>query len=281
MRLHLCSLLLMFSLNALAFDLVYEDGSKAEYAHPHDVLISSDNKYLYVADNGNDRIAILDAESLKLLNTFAVDEVSQPHDVVFDEQGRLLVADTGNSRIAIYELDGLSGKLVDELSESISHPEGVAVHSNGRVYATGAASDNLVAYENGKVIAELGGFSSPHDVSIAADGSVWVADSGNNRLVVTSPDLKIIKVLEGKPYNFNGLRYLDFDDAGRVYIADKYSNQIKVLSPDDSLILTLGGPHSTFGPRFFNRPEGISISASKVWFADTYNDRIVRYRIEP
>jgi hypothetical protein len=41
----------------------------------------------------------------------------------------------------------------------------------------------------------------------------------------------------------------------------------------------MGGKHSTFGPGYFNHPEGISIYRNQVWFADTYNDRIVRYRI--
>ena len=29
----------------------------------------------------------------------------------------------------------------------------------------------------------------------------------------------------------------------------------------------------------FNRPEGVEIRGSDVWFSDTYNDRIVRYRM--
>jgi len=262
-----------------AFDLTYEAASDTGYAHPHDVLISSDQRYLFVADNGNDRIAVLDPQSLQFIESFAVDEVSEPHDVAFDVTGRILVADTGNSRIAIYEMDGLKAKLVGELSDSISRPEGVVAHPDGRIYATGAASGNIVAYENGKVVAELGGFSGPHDVVVSPDGSLWVADAGNDRLVNVSTDLTILKVLEGAPYHFNGPRYLDFDSAGRLYVADKYSHQIKVLAHDFTLLLTLGGSHSTFGPRYFDRPEGVTISGNTVWFADTYNDRIVRYRI--
>jgi DNA-binding beta-propeller fold protein YncE len=272
-------LMFMTGMHVHAFDLAYEAASDADYALPHDILISTDQRYLYVADNGNDRIAVLDPRRLQLIGSFAIDEVSEPHDVVFDAAGRLLVADTGNSRIVIYEINGLKAKLVGELSEAISRPEGVAVHPDGQVYATGAASDNIVAYKNGKRVAELGGFSGPHDVAVAPDGSLWIADAGNNRLVNVSADLKILKVLAGAPYHFNGPRYLDFDSAGRLYVADKYNHQIKVLSTDLALLLTLGGSHSTFGPRYFNRPEGVTISGDMVWFADTYNDRIVRYRI--
>jgi DNA-binding beta-propeller fold protein YncE len=262
-----------------AFELVYEAVSDVIYAHPHDVLVSPDGKLLYVADNGNDRIAVLDAHSLELLGSFGEGEVAEPHDVALDLDGRLLVADTGGSRIAIYELSGISGKLVGELKERLSRPEGVTAHPDGRVYATGAASGNLVAYHQGKVVAELGGFAAPHDVVVAPDRTLWVADAANDRIVNLDRDLKILKTLKGAPYNFSGPRYFDFDAQGRLYVADKYSHQVKVLAPDLSLQLVLGGKHNTFGPGYFNHPEGISIRGTTAWFADTYNDRIVRYRI--
>jgi DNA-binding beta-propeller fold protein YncE len=262
-----------------ALELVYEAASDTGYDHPHDVLISADGQLLYVADNGNDRIAVLDAHSLELLGSFGESELSEPHDVAFDQTGHLLVADTGGSRIAIYEVDGIQGKLVGELKEKISRPEGVAVHPDGRVYATGAASGNLVVYEQGKVVGEVQGFASPHDVVIAPDRTLWIADAANDRIVNVSEELQIINTLAGAPYDFHGPRYFDFDERGRLYVADKYSHQIKVLAPDLSLALVMGGKHSTFGPGYFNHPEGISIYRNQVWFADTYNDRIVRYRI--
>lgn len=271
---------LLFSVHSHAFELVYETASDTVYSHPHDVVLSPDQRYLYVADNGNDRIAVLDPNTLKLLDSFAEGEVYEPHDVVFDSAGRLLVADTGGSRIAIYEVEASRGRLVGELSELIRRPEGVTVHSNGRVYATGAGSGNMVAYENGKVVASLSGLAAPHDVSVAPDGSLWIADSNNDRLVNVTQDLEIIRTVQGEPYNFSGPRYLDFDKDGRLYVADKYNHQIKVLAPDLGLLLTLGGPHSTFGPGYFDRPEGITIHDDRVWFSDTYNDRIVRYRLE-
>ena len=52
---------------------------------------------------------MLDPSSLALLGSFAQGEVSEPHDVVFQADGKLLVADTGNSRIAIYDVSGATG----------------------------------------------------------------------------------------------------------------------------------------------------------------------------
>ena len=205
-----------------AFELSFEAHSESSFAQPHDITLSPDRRYLYVADNNNDRIAVLDPKSLVLMGSFAQGEVSEPHDVVFQADGKLLVADTGNSRIAIYEVSGATGRLVGEVTGNFSRPEGVAVHSNGRLYVTGAGSNNIVALDNGKTVTTAAGLSSPHDVAIAADGSIWIADAGNDRLVQMNEDLKVLTIIEGAPYDFDGPRYLDFDKQGRLYVADKY-----------------------------------------------------------
>ena len=256
-----------------------EAASAENLGRPHDIVLSIDGERLYVADNGNDRLVVLDAMHLEQLGVFGSGEVSQPHDVVFDEKGRLLVADTGNSRIAIYQVQGNGGRLVGELSGSMRRPEGVDVHPDGRVLATGAASGNIVAFAQGRELASAGGFSSPHDVQVDAQGRVWVADSGNDRIVQLDDSLAIARVIGGERYAFNGPRYLDFDAAGRMYVADKYANAIKILDPAGQLVQVLGTPRSGRGEGLFDRPEGVEIRDDVVWFADTYNDRIVRYRV--
>lgn len=264
---------------AAALDLEFVAASAKRYAKPHDLVLSPDGRHLYVADNDNDRIAVLDPRDLGLLGTFGEGEVGAPHDVVFDAEGRLLVADTDNSRIAIYQVTGVEAELVGELRGTIRRPEGVAVHPNGRVYATGAASGNIEAFEGDRPVAEAGGLSAPHDVAVAADGTLWIADANNDRLVQMSPDLQVLHTVGGPDYGFNGPRYLDFDAAGRLYVADKYAHQIKVLGPDGRLLFTLGSGRGELGPGKFDRPEGVAIDGTDIWFSDTYNDRIVRYRV--
>ena len=203
--------------------------------------------------------------------------VAAPHDVCFDSDGRLLVADTGNNRIAVLELKDLSASLVGEMSERILSPEGVAVHADGRIFATGAGSGNLVVYENGKVVAEAKGFSAPHDVEFDREGRIWIADANHNRMVQLDDKLKVVRTVSGAPFDFSGPRYLDFDGANRMFVADKYSNSIKVVTSEGKLLQVLGGGNS----RVFNRPEGVESRGSDLWFSDTYNNRIVRYRMVP
>lgn len=253
--------------------------SAETYGLPHDIVLSPDGTALYVADNSNDRIVVLDPKTLKELGAFAQGEVAEPHDVAFDASGRLLVADTGNSRIAIYAVDGVGGRFVGSLAGRVRRPEGVAVHPDGRVFATGAASGNLAVYRDGRVIGEVGGFSSPHDVAVDATGGIWVADAANDRLVRLNDALQVTTILSGPAYGFSGPRYLDFDTAGRMYVADKYTHRIKVIAPDGKLIHVLGGPASGKGEGVFDRPEGVEVRDDDIWFSDTYNNRVVRYQV--
>lgn len=266
-------------LRADQFRLDYVSASTAALSNPHDIKLSPDGKRLFVSDVGNNRVAILDAGSLEMLGHFGSDHQDGTHDVDFDAQGRLYVADTHNGRVTIYEMAGLTGKLVGELSAKIRGPEGVLVHPNGKIYVGAAWSGNLVVYERGKVVNELTGLSSPHDVELAPNGDIWLADAGNDRMVLLSPDLKIKKILQGAPYDFSGPRYQDIMPDGTLIVADKNTHSVKIIGPDGTLIQVLGGGGSGKGPGKFKTPEGIELSGQTLYISDSGNDRIVKYRI--
>jgi hypothetical protein len=64
-----------------------------------------------------------------------------------------------------------------------------------------------------------------------------------------------------------------------MLVADKYANAIKVLAPDGTLLQVLGSARAGKGEGLFDRPEGVEIRGDQAWFSDTYNDRVVRYRM--
>ena len=262
--------------------LTYLDASTTPLENPHDLKLSPDGRYLFVSDVGNNRVAILDPESLQLLGEFGADHQSGTHDVDFDAQGRVYVADTHNNRVVIYEMNGLRAKLVAELGERVRGPEGVLAHPNGRIYVAGAWSGNVVAYSEGRVVAELGGLSSPHDVELAPDGSgdIWLADAGNDRLLLLSPDLEIRRELGGDEYDFDGVRYLDLTEAGSIIAADKNNHVVKFISPEGKLLKVLGDGHPGKGPNRFATPEGVELRGTTLWLSDSGNDRIVKYRFQ-
>ncbi len=256
----------------------FELASSTSLDNPHDIKLSPDRKHLFVSDVGNDRVVVLDATTLEFVEAFGERELDGTHDVDFDDQGRLYVADTHNGRVAIYTLQGTRGTLIGELAGRMSGPEGVLVHPNGNVYVAGAWSHNVVAYREGQIVHELGGLSAPHDLELAGDGRLWLADAGNDRLLLLSEELEIVAEVRGEPFDFDGVRYLDVLDDGTVIAADKYTHSIKVIDAQRRLVATLGSGKPELGNGVFRTPEGVETDGDIVWFADSGNNRIVRYR---
>jgi len=264
---------------AAALEITFVQASAVALENPHDLKLSPDGKYLFVSDVGNNRVVALDPETLAFVAEFGADHQSGTHDIDFDAAGLAYVADTHNNRVTIYKMDGAQGSLIGQLSERIRGPEGILAHPNGLIYAAGAWSGNMVAYKDGKVVGELGNLSSPHDVELAPDGDIWLADAGNDRMLLLSPELKIKRELRGAPYNFDGVRYQDILPDGALIAADKNNHQVKVIGADGKLLLVLGDGKPGKGPGKFTTPEGIEIRGDTLWISDSGNDRVVRYRI--
>jgi len=257
----------------------FVDGSKIDLENPHDLKLSADGRFLFVSDVGNNRVAILDPDSLDLIASFGADHQSGTHDVDVDAEGRLYVADTHNHRVGIYEFNGSDAKLIGELTGNINKPEGVLVHPNGRIYVGAAGSDNVVVYEDGNAVGELTGLSQPHDLELSPNGDIWLADSGNDRMLLLSPDLEIKRELGGSPYDFNGVRYQDVLSDGTLITADKNNHQVKIIGADGSVLSVLGDGSPDLGPGKFRTPEGIEVKDDILWISDSGNDRVVKYRL--
>lgn len=259
--------------------------SDESFRRPHDVVLSPDGRFLYVADLGNDAVKVLDPMTLTTLGAIGEGELDSPHDVAFDEAGRLLVADSGNDLVAVYQVNGVKGERLATWKGEMFSPEGVAPAGNGRVFVTDTGGGGVLRFENGRAALrkENGGsgdsdYNRPHDVLVDRQGRVLVVDSGNDRVQVLDQDLTLLRSLSGAPYDFNEPKYLAVDEQDNLYVADEYNNQVKILDPDDRIIAVIGTGERGRGPGQLNKPEGVETRDGLIWISDTYNDRILLYR---
>jgi len=276
-------LLFIFVMTAEAaseIKLTFQLGSTVSLKNPHDLKFSPDGKYLFVSDVGNNRIAILDPDSLDFIAEFGSDHQSGTHDIDFDANGHAYVADTHNNRVTIYKINDTQAELVGVLSQGVRGPEGVLVHPDGRVYVAGAWSGNVVVYADGKLVNEMTGLSSPHDLELNRAGDIWLSDSGNHRMLLLSPELKIKDELTPEEYDFNGVRYMDFLSDGTLVAADKNNHVIKFIGPDGKLLKVLGSGKPGKGPNLFVTPEGVEVRGNILWLSDSGNNRVVKYLVE-
>lgn len=254
--------------------------SEAVLDTPHDLALSPDGKRLYVADQSNNIIRVLDPGTLETIGIIGKGELSHTKDVVFSPDGTLMyVADSGNDRIAIYRLAGNGGKLIGAIAENVPLPEGLAMGPDGRLYVTSARTGHLSVFEltgaGGKMVRRVGGngagkgeFAGPHDLIFLASGQLLVADSHNDRLQLLDKDLKAVRVIEGAPWNFRGVRYLAEDGMGRIYLADKHSNRVLIVGPDWKILHVI---------TTLINPEGVDARGNRFWTSDSGSNRVVLY----
>lgn len=116
------------------------------------------------------------------------------------------------------------------------------------IAATGLNTSGLVD-ENGEEI-QLSAFSNPQDLCVAPDGSVYVADTGNNRIVVLDHTLKkCLKIIssfdhEGTLDTFNAPNGVCVSENNQLYIADTMNKRVVVLELTGELIKIVENPQS-------------------------------------
>jgi DNA-binding beta-propeller fold protein YncE len=255
----------------------FERASEAVLADPHDLAIGPDGR-LYVADKFASRIAILDADTLELVGSFGDGLLPGVHDISFGPDGRAYLAVTGASAVAVYDLASGTAEQV-AVYGPFARTEGALAHSNGQLYVTVGGTGEVVAVRDGTLVASVqGGHYGAHDIAEAPDGSVWVADNFNRRLVRYSADLDHMQTLEGAPFGFVGPRYLDVDDFGRLVVADQDAHRILLIDPaTGTLEGVLGDGTPGMGPGKFDDPEGVAIHGNAYYVADSDNNRVVKY----
>ena len=259
----------------------FERASEPILNDPHDLEIGPDGR-LYVADKFGNRITVLDAETLELIEYRNQGQFPGVHDIDFDESGRAVIAVTGISEVLVFN-DYVNNSDTPDLTLPASRTEGALAHSNGRIYAVAGGAGSLLAYEGDQLVASASGHFGAHDVAEAPDGSVWLADNFNRRLVRYSAELELLQTLDHSKFGFVGPRYLDIDNFGRLIVADQDAHRILMIDPSGpdggTLMGVIGTGSPGIGPNVFDDPEGVEIQGGQYYFADSDNNRIVKYTV--
>jgi hypothetical protein len=96
----------------------------------------------------------------------------------------------------------------------------------------------------------IGKFVTPQDICQTTDGKIYVADTGNNRIVVLDKDMKeAINIItffynDGKEDTFNQPYGISVSETNQIYIADSQNHRIVVLEQDGTLVKIVENPQS-------------------------------------
>ncbi len=131
----------------------------------------------------------------------------------------------------------------------------------------------------GKTGGGPGQFGFPVSVAVDPGGTVYVADSENDRVQKfdqTGTYLGEWGTSGSGPGEFATPEAVAVDGSGGVYVADKGNYRIQKFTADGTFVSQWGGEGA--GPGQFEEPEGLAIdSGGDVYVADAGNDRIAKF----
>ena len=104
-----------------------------------------------------------------------------------------------------------------------------------------------------------GSFNNAQDLFYSqAQGEVYIADSGNKRVLVLSEDMELVRELstltreDGTEYQFGEPRGIFVKDDGTMYVADMGNKEVVVCTNRGQYLSTLPTPESNLLPDDFN-----------------------------
>lgn len=198
-----------------------------------------------------------------------------PSGLARDDRGNLYVADTGNDAIRRISPDGHVTTVAGP-DAGLNGPVGIALDAGGRVIVADTYNDRIVAIEADGSIAPVAGgdrrgfedgaharFDTPCGVAVDANGTIYVADSGNGVVRVVSPDGSVSTI---SSFGFGRLRPVAVAATkdGSVFVADARGRVLEV-PPDGTQRVVAGGARGfADGPgreAAFRAPAGIVATA--------------------
>ena len=158
---------------------------KGQFSHPYDICIGPDGR-IYVTDYSNHRIQVFHQDETFShnidSNVSGNKEFLSPGGLCFDHLHYLHVTCYHSNKVAVFTPEG---QYIRQYGQShLNRPCGIAIDSTGNSLVVNYSSNSLSIFDpHGNYIHSIRGFKYPTGAAVASNGSVWIADTYNNRLV--------------------------------------------------------------------------------------------------
>lgn len=204
--------------------------------------------------------------------------------VGYGPDGSLYAVDWFNHRIQKFDA---TGQFVLEFGGygsqpgSLIFPRAVVVNAAGDLVVTNSENNRIDVFtSDGDFLRSIkpppgSGFSRPHQTALAGDGTYWVADTNNNRVVQIDESGTVLRSWDGSG-NLRSPQGIAVEADGNVLVANTNRNRIERYAPDGTLLGTVLDAGTA--PNQVTRPAGLLLtgtgSTTRLWIADSGNDRV-------
>jgi tripartite motif-containing protein 71 len=205
--------------------------------------------------------------------------------------GRVFVANRESNEIEVFEQDGTSVAdwgVQGTAAGQFKFPQGVAFSSDGsQLWITDSGNGRLQRCNVGSngegtgcvIFGQLGTgagqFKVPTGIDVGPDGSVWVADTQNNRIQRRLPNGSWVVHTQpgGTTKKFLLPWGVSIDPGGDVWVADSANQRVVRMNPGGAQVYSFKG--TDVGAGAFDYPFKIEFIGSRILISDVWNNRIV------
>lgn len=252
---------------------------------------------IYVADTSTETIVVFDVPRRRVFRfgQRGSNALVKPAGLALDAQLNVYVADAKRRQVVVFDALGLFLRTIGG-PEDLERPTGVAVSRDGeRIYAVDR-SDNesnnhrVVIYAKDgtkiKVIGTRGGgdglFNVPLQATVAADGTLYVLDSGNFRVQAFDREGNFLRAFGRpgiNPGNLARPRGIAVDDDGNIYVTDASFNNFQIFNPEGQLLLAVGQGSGESNPGRFGLLSGIAADETgRIYVVDQLFNKVEVFR---
>ncbi|MDZ4253149.1 MAG: hypothetical protein U1A72_11345 [Sulfuritalea sp.] len=252
---------------------------------------------VYVAEPSAGAITVFDA-SRKRLFRFGLREpnvLKRPQALALDDAGKVYVLDPQLRKVMVFDAIGLFLHSIS-LGRGFTNPVGIAVQGDGMtVYVVDRGN---VEQDDHKVVALApdgserfrlgprgkapGQFNIPLAAAVAADGTLYVVDSGNFRIQAfdAKGEFKFEFGGAGTAIGlFSRPRAISLDRDGNIYVGDGGFNNVQIFSASGQLLMPLGRLSRDPGPGNYALLAGVAIDETgRLYVLDQYFKKIEVFR---
>ena len=264
-----------------------------QFNTPSDVAISSNGKFIYIADtmNGRVQVFVYDGSKYEYDHMIGNGKYKQPRGVAVSSDNFVYVADTNNNVIEIYTDTPNTIEIPKKNKKNKHTTPNIPINLTNHIFQLGSNKqlynplNVAVSSDNTRIYVIL----ENNCVEIrSADDYGFMSILGENYVI---DDISRKNVLEGKGLDFKKYPHGDYAFIcpakvaistydKRIYVADTYNHRVQIFNDTTSnyqFIGTLGTTSKTgTDNNHFDTPCGVAISPvdNRIYVADTNNHRI-------
>ncbi|MDA8234734.1 MAG: 6-bladed beta-propeller [Clostridia bacterium] len=251
---------------------------------PLGVAINSGEVYVSDSDRGQVEVFDYNGKLLRVIGDKGPGRLNHPYGLAFNGN-ELYVADGGWGKILIFEPNG-TFKRYFEPKDGVffSAPSQLVIRDGKIIFPDLALSKVFVFDLDGNLLMTFGQrgegrgqMIKPHGVAVDDEGSYYVADSNNNRVLKFNKDGKFVKYLaetaDGKPGEILTPRGVAVDSRNNIYVVSGLGATVYVFNKEGQGLLNFNQLNDEEGNLVL--PSGIAIDDNnKIFVTETTANRV-------